>query len=155
MRYISQKYPIPFSRNIISFTLSLILMLIGCMNYRERSTPQISSKKHTEYSYFANGQLEYEAEYLNGKLDGMSRNWSINGELLSQAEYSNGNPHGIWKTYHFNGSMMSEVNYFHGKMHGIEKWYHENGTIKSEQVYDYGNPIGKPIRWKQDGSIIY
>ena len=152
MRPVSQKYPCKLPRSYSA--LICLFFIFSC------SIPSINPKSETEnqrseLSYYANGKLEYEAEYFKGKLDGMSRYWSIEGGLISESEYSNGNPHGMWKKYHINGNIMSEVNYFHGQKHGLETWYHENGEIQSEQTYNYGNPEGDLIRWDQDGSILY
>ena len=116
---------------------------------------QTNLTTHTEYSYYPNGQIEYAAEYVNGKLDGTSRFWHEDGTLISESEYSNGKPHGIWKKYFSNKTIMHETSYFHGQKHGIEKWYYENGQIKSEQTFQFDIPIDDQIRFYPDGSIIY
>ena len=152
MRYKSQKYPYLLYK---SYFVLLCLFFFTSCSILGISPKSVTANQHTERSYYENGKLEYEAEYINGKLDGMSRYWSIGGKLISESEYSYGNPHGMWKNYHTNGNMMHTVNYFHGKKHGIEKWYHENGKIKSEQVFSYGNPEGELVRWNQDGSLLY
>ena len=110
---------------------------------------------YTEYSYYPNGQQEYAAEYLNGKLDGMSRHWSEDGFIISESEYSHGKLHGNWKKYYDNQTIMYEAHYFHGQKHGKEKWYYNNGQVKSEESFHYGVSESPIIRWYPNGSIIY
>ena len=135
--------------------LFLFLIIAGCthLGFIEQTTPQpdIDVKR----SYFSNGNIEYEAEYLNGKLDGLSRTWYENGPISSASLYDNGQPHGIWKKYHINGSIMYEVHYEYGEKHGIEYWYYDNGQTKSEQRFSYGISVSEMIRWQPDGKIIY
>ena len=131
----------------------ILFFIEGCTQIGHQKTDL--SNKHIEYSYYPTGQKEYTAEYVNGKLDGISSHWSENGILTSESEYSNGKPHGIWKKFHANNTIMNEAHYFHGQKHGIEKWFYNNGQIKSEQSFYYGVPQDDRIRWYPDGSIIY
>ena len=133
----------------------LLLMIAGCASLNKNEIPKSYQEVSMDHSYYQNGNLEYEAEYINGKLDGLSRYWSENGVLISESEYSNGQPHGSWKNYHSNEKLMNETTYFHGQKHGYEKWYYENGQLQSEQKYEYGEAIKDLIRWNPDGSIIY
>ena len=142
----------------LRFTFALFIILIiseNCGHVGSRKVAESPTAVYTEFSYYPNGQQEYAAEYLNGKLDGMSRHWSEDGFLISLSEYSHGKPHGIWKRYHVNENILYEVHYFHGQKHGEEKWYYENGQVKSEQSFHYGVSVGTIIRWHPDGSIIY
>ena len=154
MRAISQNIPFTFVK--ASLTIFFLLFLFsGCshLGLVENSAP--SPHRDIERSYFPNGNLEYEAEFINEKLDGTSRVWSDDGTLLSVSEYSNGQPHGVWKIFHSNEKLKYEITYFHSQKHGNEKWYYENGQIKSEKEYEYGKSIKDIIRWNPDGSIIY
>ena len=154
MRAVSQKFPYTFIK-AFSIVLFLLLSVLGCnhLNLADRSAPipQID----VERSYFPNGNLEYEAEFINEKLDGTSRVWSEDGTLKSESEYSNGQPHGEWKIFHPNQKLKYETTYFHSQKHGYERWYYENGQLKSEKKYEYGKPIIDIIRWNPDGSIIH
>ena len=150
-KYLSKAYALK-----LTVTLFIICIFSGnCIQIGPRKVSESPYPKYTEFSYYPNGQQEYAAEYLNGKLDGLSRHWSEDGLLISETEYSYGKPHGIWKKYYTNQNTMHEVYYFHGQKHGIEKWYHENGLIKSEQFFHYGVSEGTIIRWHPNGSIIY
>ena len=154
MRPASQNNQIFFlySQNLILF---LIIIIGGCTHFNPENDPNPSTQKKVERSYFSNGNLEYEAEFVNGKLDGTSKVWLEDGTLYSVSQYSNDQPHGTWKKFHPNGKLMFDVNYEYGQKHGNEKWFYDNGSIKSEQEFDYGNPISGIIRWNIDGTLLY
>ena len=133
----------------------LLLMIAGCASLNKNEIPKSYQEVSMDHSYYQNGNLEYEAEYINGKLDGLSRVWLEDGTLISESEYSNGQPHGIWKQYHPNGSIKHKVHYEYGKKNGDEKWFYENGQIKSEQKFIRGKPAIEIIRWKPDGTLVY
>ena len=151
----------PVSQNIRFFIfysqiiLFFYLIFTGCTQLNKKNEPQLSNNKIVERSYFQNGVLEFEAEYINGKLDGRSQVWLEDGTLYSISKYSNNQPHGIWKKFHPNGKLMFEVNYEYGQNHGVEKWYYENGNLKSEQEFDYDISISEITRWNIDGTLIY
>ena len=96
MRHTSQKYPDLLPKRCLAL---ICLLLITSCNIPGINKGPETANQHNKRSYYKNGNLEYEAEYLNGKLDGMSRYWSIEGALISESEYSNGKPHGIWKKF--------------------------------------------------------
>ena len=152
----------PTSQNIIFFIfhsqiiiIFLILMMDGCTHFKPGNEPNPSAQKEVKQSFFSNGNLEYEAEFVNGKLDGKSQVWLEDGTLYSISKYSNNQPHGIWKKFHPNGELMFEVNYEYGQKHGVEKWYYDNGNLKSEQEFDFGISISEITRWNIDGTLIY
>ena len=154
MRPASQniRFIIFYSQIIILF---LYLMISGCTHFKPENEPNPSTQKEVKQSFFSSGNLEYEAEFVNGKLDGTSKVWLEDGTLYSISKYSNNQPHGIWKKFHPNGKLMFEVNYEYGQKHGVEKWYYENGNLKSEQEFDFGISILEITRWNIDGTLIY
>ena len=155
MRAGSQNYFLSLIKKTLLIGHLSLLIIISCAPLSLKKTAQATQDIHVDRSYYSNGQLEYEAEYLNNKLDGISRYWTEDGILISESEYSNGQENASWKKYHPNGSLMNDTEYFHGKKHGFEKWYYENGNLKSEVQYKFGEPITKIIRWNPDGTIIY
>ena len=154
MRAASQKNSYTFIK-AYSIVFFLLFLFVACarLGFVDSSAPPLHID--VERSYFSNGNLEYEAEFLNKKLDGTSRVWSEDGILLSVSEYSNGQPHGKWKTFHPNKKLRYETTYFHSQKHGYERWYYENGQLKSEQNFNYGKVETEIIRWDLDGTILY
>ena len=154
MRVVSQKNPFIFI-NAFSTVLFLLFLFLGCTHLGLTDHPATPVHTDVKRSYFPNGNIEYEAEFINQKLDGTSRVWLEDGTLLSVSEYSNGQPHGIWKIFHPTEKLKYKTTYFHSQKHGYERWYYENGQLKSEKKYEYGKPIIDIIRWNPDGSIIH
>ena len=154
MRAVSQKYPFTFIK-AFSTVLILLFLSAGCTRLGLLDSPTPPSHIDVERSYYPNGNLEYEAEFINEKLDGTSRVWSEDGTLLSVSEYSNGQPHGVWKTFHSNQTLEYETTYFHSRKHDYERWYYENGQLKSEQKFSYGKSGTEIVRWNVDGTILY
>ena len=106
-------------------------------------------------SFHSNGEIEYEAEYINGIPSGIVKYWNIKGELISISNYENGKLHGIYISFFENGKKASMVEYFYGKYHGEYETYHANGKIKSNQIFEYGEPITKLLRFDEQGIRIY
>ncbi len=109
----------------------------------------------TERSKYPNGQLEYEASYRNGKLDGTAKHWDENGNLISTVEYSNGEIHGKWILYYPDGQVMQVTQYFRGRKNGYERKYHPNGQISSEVQYRMDEKISAIIRWDSKGKLLH
>ena len=154
MRAVSQKKPFTFIK-AFSTVLFLLFVFAGCIHLIPVDSPAPPPQIDVERSYYPNGNLEYEAEFVNKKLDGTSRVWSEDGILLSVSEYSNGQPHGKWKTFHLNQTLKYETTYFHSQKHGYERWYYNNGQLKSEQKFSYGKSETEIVRWNVDGTILY
>ena len=154
MRAVSQNIPYILIKPFSS-TLFIFLLFVGCAHLGLVDNPAILPQIDIERSYFPNGNLEYEAEFVNNKLDGTSRVWSEDGTLLSESEYTNGQPNGVWRTFHPSEKLKYETTYFHSQKHGYERWYYENGQLKSEQKFSYGKPETEIVRWNVDGTILY
>ena len=135
--------------------ISCFILLTSCNQFSISNKPDHNPNKNIQESFFANGNLEYRAEFLNGKLDGITKVWHVDGYLFSSSEYSNGLPNGKWRKFYSNGNLMLEESYIFGKKNGFERWYHENGNIKSELHFKDGKQDAKIIRWDLDGNIIY
>jgi len=150
-RHGSQIRKFSFLIQLSSSLFFIAMFFLSCFSHDVKLEPLIN----VEYSYYSNGEIEFSAEYVNGKLDGVSKHWAEDGTLLSKAQYSEGRLNGYLKKYFSNQVLMGEINYSHGKKHGVEKWYHENGTLKSEQTFIHGVPQDDMVRWRSDGSIIY
>ena len=56
-------------------------MISGCSHFTPGNKPNPSTQKEVEKSFFSNGNLEYEAEFVNGKLDGKSTVWLDDGTI--------------------------------------------------------------------------
>ena len=72
-----------------------------------------------------------EANYKNGKREGLSKSYFENGQLKEETTDENDKREGISKSYYENGQLKSEINYINGKPEGLIKYFHENniGTV--------------------------
>ena len=53
--------------------------------------------------FYKNGQIEFEANYLNGKLHGLKKSWHKNGEKWQVGEYIKNKKEGKWLRFGENG----------------------------------------------------
>ncbi len=153
MRHASHFFKKNIFQQILLVMISTLLLFPGCSQFQNGEVDPIEYK--FERSYYEDGQLEYEASYLHGKLDGTSKVWYPDGNLKSASDYKLGQPHGKWEKFFKDGGKMYEVFYAHGLKEGYEKWYHENGAIKSEQEFKADMPVTDITRWKNDGTLLY
>ncbi len=85
-------------------------------------------------TYYNNGDLDYECNYINGKKEGKSIRMYNNGKINDLCFYKNNELDGILKEYNYDGSLIREYNYRNGKLNGICKDYYDN---KIHKVYYY------------------
>lgn len=158
-RAINQYYVLTF------FTLAL---LIGCADNEEKiykkninQNDQINSSEislsapETKKVFFDNGILKEESTYLNGKLEGASKEYYQNGKLRSERLYHNGKV--ITETkikYYATGALLTETNYKNGKLHGVCRTYFENGRLHDETHFEAGEQIGASLNFYINGQIL-
>lgn len=94
--------------------------------------------KYEEY-YSSNGQKKSEANYRDGKLNGLFTSWYENGKKKSETSYINGEADGLFTWWYENGQKMSETDYIDGKANGVTVEWDENGQKKSETNYPHEN----------------
>jgi antitoxin component YwqK of YwqJK toxin-antitoxin module len=84
----------------------------------------VNNKKEGRYQIWYDGingelgQLEIEGNYVNGKVDGLSRSWYKNGFLQSDDMYKNGNLNGRSRSWHSDGSRWKHRMYLDDKLDG-------------------------------------
>jgi antitoxin component YwqK of YwqJK toxin-antitoxin module len=86
--------------------------------------------------YYDNGQLAEKANYIAGKIEGLSEVYSLKGVVLKSFMYENGELHGPSKSFNGKGEMLSEGQYKRGKKTGIWKFY-ENNKLIDEKNFTY------------------
>ena len=96
-------------------------------------------------TWFANGQLEQEGQYQNGKKSGLFKFWHENGQLASTGEYRDDQPVGEWVWYYQNGQKSSVGKYDHGKLVGNWRWWDEQGKLTKQQSYN-GNESAATVK---------
>ena len=101
--------------------------------------------------------MEFEGEYLNGKINGKGREYYYDGKILFEGEYLNGKKwngigynikgniefeikegKGNIKEYDYDGELMFEGEYLNGEKNGKARGYYYNGQLKFEEEYIIG-----------------
>ena len=82
--------------------------------------------------------MNEEANYKDGKLDGVQRYWYSNGQLYIEENYKNGQQDGVQRYWYDNGQLNEEANYKDGKLDGIRKVWYNDGELKFELNYKNG-----------------
>ena len=86
-------------------------------------------------SLYENGQKWSEANFKDGKLDGLAVGWHENGQKESEVNFKDGKFHGLWTEWHKNGQKKSERNYKDGKeVEDSAKYWNSKGEpVDSEE----------------------
>lgn len=90
-----------------------------------------------------NGQLESEATYLAGRINGSYSRWWDNGNLWQTIEYKNGVLHGKFSQCHKNGNPFIEKHYANGVLIGQFQTWHINGIQSFRGNYNNGKLNGQ------------
>ena len=74
------------------------------------------------------GGKKYEANYKDGKLDGLWLMWHKNGQKMVEGKMKNGKWEELVNVWHKNGQKREEINYKNGKpVEGSEKFWNSKG----------------------------
>ena len=119
----------------------------------------INGKKNT---YYPNGQIEYEWNYVNGGKHGIQKGWHENGQLSFEQNYTSDHMDGKQISWYDNGNLQSEKNYkfltpnFHrlSECVGWQKEYYENGTLKEEEFYNETTYKREKIIYYHENGLI-
>jgi len=90
--------------------------------------------------WYDNGQKEYGATYVDGKLDGVETAWHRNGKKRTEQYYQHGQRHGPRYTWDEQGRLRTEENYFDDRPHGTWTIWKEDGSIKWQAEFEHGLP---------------
>ena len=81
--------------------------------------------------------------------------WHENGQKHTEANYKDGKLDGLWVVWHENGQKAVEANYKDGKEEGLETQWHENGQNGIEKNYKDGTLVeGSAKYWNSKGEPV-
>ena len=96
----------------------------------------------------------WEQTFLNNKLNGQWRTYTLGGGLVKFQTYRNDSLNGVSRTYWIDGkSIMEETEYVNGRNKFIQRTYYKNGNVESEMPYDNGKTTGTIRRYYETGKI--
>ncbi|GAB2647699.1 toxin-antitoxin system YwqK family antitoxin [Vibrio panuliri] len=107
--------------------------------------------------YHRNGNLS-QIIHLNdkGQTEGTTSYFDENGQLQAQANFVNGLKSGESTTYYESGLLESRVNYVDGKLQGSKLEYHDSAdVIKATTKYDDKGRIVSSQEFTIDGELIH
>lgn len=109
--------------------------------------------QHGKYTQWheSTGNKEFEANFYQGKRDGITTFWYPSGKLKSQTSYKAGTQHGLANFWYESGQMKSEAIWHAGQKFGIRTDWYPNGQKKSEVNYANNKLDGPGTHWYQNG----
>ena len=139
--------PVPF----ILIIVSLPLLLGGCGEKHEGiSLDELQNRgkngyfeKNQEVGYTGkvfklheNGQKSQEANWKDGKKEGLNVKWHDNGQKQYEANFKDHKLDGLTTSWHKNGQKRSEVNYKDGELISKKYWNSKGEPVDSEEEAD-------------------
>lgn len=100
--------------------------------------------------WYSSGQHQYEKEYEDGKLAGLSIKWYSNGQKQAENSYKSGQLFGDYMTWYENGQQAIKGKNKADKKDGKWTYWYSNGEL--EQEIEYAD--GKIVRLIQNGKIL-
>ena len=93
-------------------------------------------------------------KYINGKKEGLHKEWYESGQIQSELEYENGERtfKGYMKLWYSDGQLMFEGKYYGDEQ--FEREYFYNGQLKWEVINDNEDKILSKKCWDEDGNKI-
>jgi antitoxin component YwqK of YwqJK toxin-antitoxin module len=128
------------------------------------NTPDV--KLEIERDYHSNGRVKSSVNIIDGKKQGVYREYSRTGEITASKMFSNDEVsgegivdenmlmQGKWKMYYPGGKLKSEGEYKDGKRTGKWLFYYFNGSLEQEGSYSKGKPDGSWIWYHINGKPL-
>lgn len=105
-------------------------------------------------SYFDNGNIAREMEYVDGKFHKGYKEYYYNGALCEEHHYEYGDRQGFDKTYYPDGTPKEERYYDQDLINGEFKKFHPNGQLKEMLPFTFGNINGLGSTYDESGKLI-
>lgn len=117
----------------------------------QKETFYKGNKTGLEETYYPNGQVASQIEYINDIENGNFVMYYSNGNIENEGEYLNGQYNGEYTYYYDNGKKMYEGVYEIGRKNKLWVYYHSDGLIKMFIHYDMGKTIKEDY---QNGEFV-
>ena len=112
-------------------------------------------KEYTNYNT-DQGNLLYEGEYLNGKRNGIGKEYDLKGNLIFEGEYLKGKRNGKGKEYNKIGLVIFEGQYLNDeRWNGKYTKYFSNTQLEFEGEYINGIINGKGKEYYYNGNLKF
>ena len=101
-----------------------------------------------------NGRIVYKLPIIEGKEEGVAIGFYYSGEKLLERRFINGKKQGIFKQWWPNGRLRYLFNYHHDKYEGKQIVYFHFGKVQAEKNYRAGIEEGVQKIWDSTGNLI-
>lgn len=114
----------------------------------------VDRKREGEWEYYhqESDTIMMTEVYKNDTLNGLQKTYYTNGQLAEETNYVAGEKHGASSIYADNGTVTKQLNYINGELHGSATYFTPKGVKTIEGTYTEGRKSGK---WKYytDGQL--
>lgn len=132
-------------KSIVSLILPLVI-LIGCDDTKKAKNDDevvIASfggdnevkQGHHVINYDNSTRKRLEINYIDGKKDGIAREYYKSGKLKQEISYVMGSKEGLSKMYHTDGKTTYKEAYYKNNHIYLRKYFYKDGKLKSEASY--------------------
>ena len=97
---------------------------------------------HVVTERYANGRIARRAEYLSGRLDGITRGWYQDGTLMYEYHYRRGLGEGLQQQWNRDGTLLLRLNQYQGHEAGLQQMWNADGSVRSSYVIKAGKRYG-------------
>lgn len=104
---------------------------------------------------FGPDQLVEEVHYVDGKKEGMRKQYFPSGKLKSEVIFSKNIPFGYSKIYYPNGNISEEGVWKSGSWDGVYKYYYDDGKLCYQWIFKDGKRDGEQRYFHPNGELNY
>lgn len=105
--------------------------------------------------YFESGSLKLHGMYKNQQRDGLFQEWFEDGSLAFEGTFKEGNKEGVFTDWYPNGQMKSRKNFMHSLFHGDSHEWYEDGKLRLEARYEEGKKDGVFRSWTDQEQLLF
>ncbi|NJO86830.1 MAG: toxin-antitoxin system YwqK family antitoxin [Lewinella sp.] len=103
---------------------------------------------------YPNGKSKTWITMKDGLANGQWQEWLENGQLRYNAYWLNGKGHGLWQYFHENGRLKYEESYIMDLPNGISRAYYDNGQLKDDFFWLQGQKQGVWTSYSETGVVL-
>lgn len=104
--------------------------------------------------YYPNDKLKSEITYVNNIPNGYSKFYYKNGNVSEEGIWKINKWDGPYKYYYDNGQIAYDWNFLNGKREGKQKYYYENGQVHYDGEWAGGQENGVLKEFSEDGQLM-
>lgn len=90
--------------------------------------------------WYDNGQQEYQATFVDGKIHGLAVRWHRSGRKWIEEHFADGTPHGSRRIWDENGVKRKEEHHVHGEPRGTWTVWDKHGKVKIQRNFGADKP---------------